>query len=505
MNDIFDLLVIGGGINGCGVARDAAGRGLSVVLCEKNDLAEGTSSRSGKYIHGGLRYLEYYEFSLVRQALKEREVVLAAAPHIAWPLRLVLPHSPEQRPRWLIRLGLFLYDNLGGRKRVPRSNSLDLQNSTEGEPIRKEFSKGFTYYDVWCDDARLTVLNAIDADRKGAKILTRTECISARREGKVWNVTLKNSQTNTEFEIKARAIFNTAGPWIENVLSNVVHIHSNKKIRLVKGSHLVMRKWWQGNHGYVLQARDRRIIFVSSWFDDYALIGTTDIPFKGKPENAQTDEEEIDYLIEILNHYFCQSLSRSDVINTIVGVRPLYDDDITKSESSVTRDYTFELDGNDELAPIISAFGGKITTFRKLAEQGMRLLKPYFSSMGDDWTESAPLPGGGFEDGDFDKWFSQFTIKNSWLPSELAKHLAHTYGLESEKVIGNATRINDFGHHFGGQCYEREIMWLMKNEYAQTAEDILTRRTRHQLFLTRNEQSAVQEYCSKWHKYAKIL
>ncbi|MGB3315721.1 MAG: glycerol-3-phosphate dehydrogenase, partial [Albidovulum sp.] len=275
----IDLLVIGGGINGVGVARDAAGRGLNVVLCEKGDLAEGTSSRSGKYIHGGLRYLEYYEFRLVREALIEREVVLEVAPHLSKPLRLILPHSPQQRPRWLIRLGLFLYDHLGGRNRIPATRSIDLARDPEGEAIRENFPKAFAYWDVWIDDARLVVLNAVDAARRGAEVLTRTACIAARRDGELWHATLRDTETGTTREITARGIVNTAGPWVEEVLGNVAGVNSGRRVRLVKGSHIILKRWWQGDHGYVLQAHDRRLIFVNPYFDDLALVGTTDIPF----------------------------------------------------------------------------------------------------------------------------------------------------------------------------------------------------------------------------------
>lgn len=497
MNNSFDLLVIGGGINGCGVARDAAGRGLSVLLCEKGDLAEGTSSRSGKYIHGGLRYLEHYEFSLVREALIEREVVLAAASHIAWPLRLVLPHSPEQRPRWLIRLGLFLYDNLGGRKRVPGTQSVDLRRSLEGAVIREEFTKAFAYYDVWCDDARLTVLNAIDARQHGAEILTRTRCLSARRDDSQWCAILRDERTGEERRITARAVFNTAGPWLEEILANVVGVNSAYNIRLVKGSHLIMRKWWEGDHGYVLQAEDGRIIFVNPWFENLALIGTTDIPFDGRPEEAHIDAAEIDYLLGILNRYFRNELSRADIVDSYAGVRPLYDDDASKSASKVTRDYTFEVNDSNGQAPIISAFGGKITTFRKLAEHGMQRLKPYFSNMGSDWTETAPLPGGNFPEDDFGKWYGGFCSSRPWLPRRLAEHFARNFGTDAEQLLGNCNCLEDLGRHFGAQCYQREIDWLLNNEWAITGEDVLTRRTRHHLFLTKEQRDAVDRYCEE--------
>lgn len=495
--DNVDLLVIGGGINGCSVARDAAGRGLSVMLCEKGDLAEGTSSRSGKYIHGGLRYLEYYEFRLVRRALIERENVLEAAPHIAWPLRLVLPHSPEQRPRWLIRLGLLLYDNLGGRKRVPGTRAIDLLRNPEGAPIRDEFTRGFAYFDVWCDDARLTVLNAVDASRRGAEILTQTECVSAKRDGNQWQVALRDTLGGCERTITARAIFNAAGPWLEKIIDGVARVNSSYRIRLVKGSHIVMRKWWDGNHGYVLQAEDRRIIFVNPWLGNLALVGTTDIPFDGRPEDVQIDESEIDYLLAILNRYFRKPPCRSDIIHTYSGVRALYDDDSEKNASAVTRDYAFELDGGKGKAPIISAFGGKITTFRRFAEHGMHRLKHWFPAMGPDWTNGSPLPGGDIPNADFHTWFAGFRDRHSWVPESLCEHYARNYGTLAEHMLAEAKCINDLGRHFGALCYQIEIDWLIKNEWARAAEDVLTRRTRHAFFLDQEQIDVVGSYCAK--------
>lgn len=489
-----DLLVIGGGINGCGVARDAAGRGLSVVMCEKDDLAEGTSSRSGKYIHGGLRYLEYYEFRLVREALIEREVVLAAAPHLAWPLRLILPHSRQQRPRWLIRLGLFLYDHLGGRKRVPGTKAVDLRRDPVGDVVQPGFTKAFAYYDVWCDDARLTLMNAVDAKRKGAHILTRTECVSAEREGDQWRITLRDTLSGESRVLTARAIFNAAGPWVETVLSGVARVNSQFHVRLVKGSHIIMKRWWQGDHGYVLQAHDKRLIFVNPYFDDLALIGTTDIPFEGRPEDVTIEPDEVDYLLGILNRYFETALQPDDVLHSYSGVRPLYDDDAEKNASAVTRDYTFELDGGEGRAPLLSAFGGKITTFRKLSEHGLQKLKPFLPEMGGDWTETAPLPGGEMEGADFEKWFEGFRARHGWLPEPLARHYARNFGTDAEAMLEGIDRIEGLGRHFGALCYQRELDWLIAHEWALTAADLLERRTRHGLFLSPEQRDAVGEY-----------
>lgn len=491
----YDLLVIGGGINGAGTARDAAGRGLKVLLAEKDDLAQGTSSRSGKYIHGGLRYLEYYEFRLVREALIEREVVLNAAPHLAWPLRLVLVHSPAQRPRWLIRLGLFLYDNLGGRRRIPGTKSLKLARAPEGEPLHQNFKRAFAYYDVWVDDARLVVLNAVDAARHGAEILTRTAVTSARREGELWRVTLRG--LNGTREVTARALFNAAGPWVEQVIGNVAGVNSSKRIRLVKGSHLIMKRWWTGDHGYVLQAPDKRIIFINPYFDDLALVGTTDIPFEGQPEDVAIDADEQVYLLAILNSYFRTTLSEADIVSAYSGVRPLFDDDEAKGASAVTRDYTFELDGGPGRAPLLSAFGGKLTTYRKLSEAALTQLNPYFKDMGAGWTEGAPLPGGTMLDADFSAWFADFLTQFGWLGEPLARHYAGCYGTEAYEMLKDATGMADLGQHFGGLFYEREAKWLMAHEWAHTAEDMLERRTKHGLFLSAGEQRMVMDWLAE--------
>ncbi len=340
---VFDLCVIGGGVNGCGIARDAAGRGLKVLLCEKGDLAEGTSSRSGKLIHGGLSYLEYYEFRLVREALIEREVLLSAAPHIVWPMRFVLPHSPEQRPAWMVRLGLFLYDHLGGREQLPGCRRLDLRRDPEGAPIKDQFHRAFEYSDCWVDDARLVVLNALDAKERGAEVLTRTAATAARRAGDLWEVELQDSD-GTVSQLQARAIVNSAGPWVESVINEVAGSNSARRVRLVKGSHIIVRKFWTGPQAYVLQNHDKRLIFVNPYQGDLALIGTTDIPYEGEPGSVAIEEGEIDYLIAAVNRYAKAPLRRDDVVSVYSGVRPLYDDNAA-NPSAVTRDYVFDVDG----------------------------------------------------------------------------------------------------------------------------------------------------------------
>lgn len=488
-----DICIIGGGINGVGFARDAAGRGLSTALVEQYDLGEGTSSRTGKYIHGGLRYLEHYEFRLVREALKEREVILNIAPHLAKPLRLVLVHSAAQRPAWLVKLGLFLYDRLGGRRRIPGSQSLRLPAAPEGESVRDTFRRGFAYWDVWVDDARLVIANAKDAARKGARILPRRRCVSARREANLWRIQLENTTTGERETLLARALFNAAGPWVEQVIQNTAGVTSDLSVRLVKGSHLIMKKWWRGDHGYVLQAEDRRIIFVNPYFDDLALVGTTDIPYEGRPEDVAMEQNEVDYLLAILNLHFARELNESHIVSRYSGVRPLFDDDASKSASSVTRDYRFEWNGSlqphGDTPPMLSVFGGKLTTYRKLAEFALEKFRPVFPHMGAPWTARASLPGGDIGGEGFAQWLARFRATHRWLPSALAQHYALCYGNEAEQLLADASSLADLGAHFGGLLYAREAEWLTRHEWAATPEDILLRRAKHHLFLSKTEQA----------------
>ena len=395
----LDLFVIGGGINGAGFARDAAGRGLKVALCEKDDLAQGTSSRSGKLVHGGLRYLEYYEFRLVREALIEREVLMNAAPHIIWPLRFVLPHSPQDRPAWLVRLGLFLYDHLGGRRKLPGTRTLNLHRDPEGAPLLDQYKRGFEYSDCWVDDARLVTLNALDAARKGAIVLTRSPAITARREDGKWHVTTQNTLTGEKREFVAKCLVNAAGPWVTDVLTRVAGANSTRNVRLVKGSHIIVPKFWEGPHSYLVQNKDKRVIFINAYEGDKALIGTTDIAHDGRAEDVKIDDSEIQYLLDCVNRYFKEKLTRKDIVETFSGVRPLFDDG-QGNPSAVTRDYVFDLDETG--APLLNIFGGKITTFRELAERGLHKIQHLFPKMGGDWTETATLPGGDMENADYD-------------------------------------------------------------------------------------------------------
>lgn len=484
----IDLFVIGGGINGVGIARDAAGRGLSVVLSEKDDLAEGTSSRSGKLVHGGLRYLEYYEFRLVREALIEREVLMKNAPHIIWPMRFVLPHSPNDRPAWLVRLGLFLYDNLGGRKKLPGTRTLDLRRDPEGAAILDQYKKGFEYSDCWVDDARLVVLNAVDAAERGAVVLTRSPCTSARRENGVWHVTTTDSHSGKQTVFEAKVLVNAAGPWVTDIVTRVAGSNSTRNVRLVKGSHIIVPKFWKGENAYLVQNHDKRVIFINPYERDKALIGTTDIAYEGRAEDVTADESEIQYLLDAVNRYFKEKLTRDDVETTYSGVRPLFDDG-QGNPSAVTRDYVFDVDETGG-APLLNIFGGKITTFRELAERGMRQLDRFFPNMGKDWTEGAPLPGGDMENADYENFREVMKSAYPWMPRSLRRHYGRLYGTRIKQIVGDAANLTGLGKHFGGDLYEAEVTYLVQKEWAQTSEDILWRRTKHYLHLTEAERDA---------------
>ncbi len=501
MSDLFDLFIIGGGINGVGIARDAAGRGLSVMLCEKDDLAQGTSSRSGKLVHGGLRYLEYYEFRLVREALIEREVLLEAAPHIIWPMRFVLPHSPDDRPAWLVRLGLFLYDHLGGRKRLPGTRTLNLHTAPEGKPLRPEFKRAFEYSDCWVDDARLVVLNAVDAKERGAQIHTRRACVSARRMDGHWRIVTMDSRTGLESEVSARVLVNAAGPWVNDVIGRVAGLNSAHDVRLVKGSHIIVPKFWDGPQAYLVQNTDKRVIFINPYEDDLALIGTTDIPYDGRAEDVAAEASEIDYLIAAVNRYFKSTLKPSDVIHSFSGVRPLYDDN-ADNPSAVTRDYVFELDAGDGKAPLLSVFGGKITTFRKLSEHALEKLFPFFPLMKPKWTASAYLPGGDIADADFDGFLRKLQADYRFLPQPLALHYARLYGTRAHQILGAASKLSDLGTQFSSGLYECEVIHLLNEEWALDAEDVLTRRTKHGLHMSAAEQKV---FCGWFAGFAALV
>ncbi len=487
---LVDIAIIGGGINGAGIARDAAGRGLKVLLCEKGDFAEGTSSRSGKLVHGGLRYLEYYEFRLVREALIEREVLLASAPHIIWPMRFVLPHSPEQRPAWLIRTGLFLYDHLGGRKQLPASRGLDLSRAPEGKPLREEYRRGFEYSDCWVDDARLVILNLIDAARNGAIILPRTSAVSARRDQGAWRLEMQGERGPQL--VRARALVNAAGPWVSDVVQGVVGLNSSHNVRLVKGSHIVVPKFWSGPQAYLLQNEDRRVIFVNPYEDNLALIGTTDIPYDGRAEDVAIDADETAYLLGILRRYFRASPEPGDIVHAFSGVRPLYDDN-SDNPSAVTRDYVFEVHGAPDEPPLLAIYGGKITTYRRLAEHALGRLTPWFHKMSPAWTAGKPLPGGDLG-GTFEGFAAELARAYPDLPGKLIHHYARLYGARARDLLGSARRVIDLGRHFGGDFYECEADFLRAAEWAEKPADFLERRTKHGLHLTRAQRDAFEAY-----------
>ncbi len=475
MKDVFDLLVVGGGINGAGIARDASGRGLSVLLCEKDDLASHTSSWSSKLIHGGLRYLEYYEFRLVREALIEREVLLRAAPMLVRPLRFVLPHSPEQRPAWLIRLGLFLYDHLGGRKILPASGKVQLGGTPEGRPLKKWVSQAFYYSDAQVDDSRLVVLNALAAQSRGAEILTRTRCRRAWRKGASWTAELEDVRSGEVRTVQSRALVNAAGPWVSHFLQENLALDTKSRVRLVKGSHIVTRRLYDNDHAYILQNDDNRIVFVIPWLGEFSLIGTTDVPYDGAPQDVQISPEETAYLIKVVNRYLEKPIAEADIVWSYAGVRPLYDD-ASANPSAVTRDYTFDLNAPAGQAPLLSIFGGKITTYRKLAEHAVQKLAPHLGAGGQSWTADEPLPGGDL--GDPSQYAASLCQSRPWLPRELATRLVSAYGSRAERILQGVQGLDDLGTCYGAGLYEAEVRYLIEQEWATSTQDILWRRSK---------------------------
>ena len=488
---MYDILVIGGGINGAGIARDAAGRGLKVLLCEKDDLASHTSSASTKLIHGGLRYLEQYDFALVRKALMEREVLLKAAPHIIWPLRFVLPHHKELRSSWLIRLGLFFYDHLGGRKLLPATKTLTRKNSDVFTPLHAHFTKGFEYSDCWVEDSRLVVLNAIDAAERGATILTQTECVSLDADGDGWTATLRKTN-GTEMTADAKVVINAAGPWVDHVAGQITSKPNRQSVRLVKGSHIIVPKMFEDERSFIFQAGDGRVIFAIPYEDHrFTLIGTTDLPFEDDLDAVKATDDEIQYLCNVSNEYFERRITPKDVVSTYSGVRPLFDDQ-AKNASSVTRDYVLKLQRSGE-ATMLSVIGGKITTYRKLAEDALKHLKPHFPEAQTQWTETAPLPGGNIADADFEAFDARCTAHYAWLDDATRHRLARTYGTRIEALLGAAQSIADLGHHYGHGLYQKEVDYLIDQEFARSPDDILKRRTKLGLYLSADEQTALRD------------
>jgi glycerol-3-phosphate dehydrogenase len=493
--EAVDLLVVGGGINGAGIARDAAGRGLSVTLVEQDDLASGTSSWSTKLIHGGLRYLEHYEFRLVREALIEREVLWAVAPHIIRPLRFVLPHHKGLRPAWLLRLGLFLYDHLGGRKRLWPTTTLDLRTNPVGRPLKAGYSKAFEYSDCRVDDARLVVLNAMDARAHGATILTRHRAIAAERAEGRWRVTAENRRTGEAQVFAARALVNAAGPWVEAFLTGPARTRAPARVRLVQGSHIVVPRLYDHDRAYIFQNADNRIIFAIPYEGAFTLIGTTDQDYEGDPAAVAATEAEIQYLCAAASEYFAKAIVPSDVVWTYSGVRPLYDDGASAAQEA-TRDYVLHRDGAAGEAPLLSIFGGKITTYRRLAISALDELTEDLPALRNKvgWTASAPLPGGDISLDSPVSTSESLWRSHPFLDQALAARLAHAYGTRAKTIIGKAASMADLGRHFGAGLTEAEIDYLKREEWAETADDVLWRRSKLGLHLSEAERAAVRAH-----------
>ncbi|RVJ00268.1 glycerol-3-phosphate dehydrogenase [Sinorhizobium meliloti] len=489
---IFDVFVIGGGINGCGIARDAAGRGYSVALAEMSDFASGTSSGSTKLIHGGLRYLEHYEFRLVREALMEREVLWAMAPHVIWPMRFVLPfHKGGPRPAWLIRLGLFLYDHIGGRKLLPATKTLDMTRDPAGAPLKGLFTKAFEYSDGWVDDARLVVLNARDAADRGARIMARTRVVSARREGGRWAIEIESTETGARETMRARMLVNAAGPWVDRVLSEAVGNNDVRNVRLVQGSHIVVKKKFDDPRAYFFQNPDGRIMFAIPYQDEFTLIGTTDRDFTGNPADVRISDAEIDYLCRAASEYFSDPVGREDIVWTYSAVRPLFDDGASKAQEA-TRDYVLRVENGD--APLLNVFGGKLTTYRRLAESALEKIGETIGEKGRKWSAVSHLPGGDFPAAGYDDEVAKLRTRYPFLTASHARRLVRLYGTRAAQLLGNAASEADLGKHFGADLYAAEVDWLIVQEWALRAEDVLWRRTKLGLKFSRAQTAELEEY-----------
>ena len=522
-----DVLIVGGGINGVGIARDLAGRGLRVLLCEKDDLASHTSGSSTKLIHGGLRYLEYYEFSLVRKALAEREVLLRSAPHIMWPMRFVMPHNPGMRPVWMIRAGLFLYDHLARREVLPGSTTVDLRAHPAGAPLKRQFTKGFVYSDGWVDDARLVVLNAVDAAQRGATVLTRWACTEARREAAHWVVGLRSS-AGAAHSVRARCLVNAAGPWAASFLEQQVKLPGAKALRLVKGSHIVVPRMFEHDHAYIFQNPDKRIIFAIPYEGQFTLIGTTDVEHFGAIGDARIDASEINYLCEQASRYFERAVTAADVVWSYSGVRPLLDDE-SGDPSAVTRDYLLDLDwpvaapaaappagaapASARPAPLLTVFGGKLTTFRKLAEEAADLLQAPLGTTRGAWTAGTMLPGGDLSawigpavrpDTDFTRFVQALALRRPDLPGALCRRLARCYGSRVETLLATGDfAVDSLGPEVAPGLHEAELHFLHRHEWARNADDVLWRRTKLGLHLSAEERDAVSLWCARhWREAA---
>jgi glycerol-3-phosphate dehydrogenase len=513
-HNVVDLFVIGGGINGCGIARDAVGRGLSVELAEMNDLASATSSASTKLFHGGLRYLEYWEVRLVREALIERETLLKAMPHISWPMRFVLPYHKDmrfegdtptskilnvvmpwmkgRRPAWLIRFGLFLYDNLGGRKILKGTTSLNLPNTPEGEPLKGKFEKAYEYSDCWVEDSRLVVLNARDADARGARINVRTKVVSAEQKDGVWHVTLEDKDSAERRQVVARMLVNAGGPWVSDIIRNTVRINATEGVRLVRGSHIVTPKLYDHDKCYFFQGEDGRIIFTIPYETDFTLIGTTDAEHSDPSVKPVCTEEEQDYLINFASEYLKKPVTRDDIVWSYSGVRPLYDDGAS-SATAATREYVLKVDQSAG-APILNVFGGKITTYRRLAENALAEIAAFFPEMQKPWTAGVALPGGDFPVDGVEPLKALLCTQYPFLDERWVTRLVRAYGMDAFEVLGDAKSDADLGQNFGANLTAREVDWLIENEYARCAEDVVWRRSKLGLRLSADEIKALDDW-----------
>ncbi|MEL6551495.1 MAG: glycerol-3-phosphate dehydrogenase [Pseudomonadota bacterium] len=517
----YELFIIGGGVNGCGIARDAAGRGMNVALAEMNDLGWATSSSSTKLFHGGLRYLEYFEFRLVRESLIERERLLSAMPHISWPMRFVLPYHKDmrfesttptskllstvmpwmkgRRPAWLIRLGLFLYDNLGGRKILPATSTVKLHGSPEGAPLQERFEKAYEYSDCWVEDSRLVILNARDAEARGATIMPRTKVISAERGADHWTVTLEDK--NGTRQITAGTLVNAAGPWVQDVIRAKVRQNTLEGVRLVRGSHIVTKRLYDHDKCYFFQGEDGRIIFAIPYETDYTLIGTTDADHSDPALKPEISEQERDYLLAFATKYFKKPVTAEDVVWSYSGVRPLYDDGAS-SASAATRDYVLRLN-TEGGAPILNIFGGKITTYRKLAEHAIEKLEEAIKIPGPAWTAGVPMPGGDFKVSEVEAKIAALKSDYPFLSDRWAKRLIRAYGTDAWEVIGDAKQEEDLGQSFGATLTAREMEWLIANEYVTTAEDAIWRRSKLGLRLSEEEIKTLDEWVTRALKQAE--
>jgi glycerol-3-phosphate dehydrogenase len=494
--NITDVFVIGGGVNGCGIARDAAGRGYSVMLAEMGDLASGTSSAATKLIHGGLRYLEYYRFRLVRESLREREILWSMAPHIIKPLRFVLPHHKGLRPAWFLRLGLFVYDYLGTRKLLPPTKTLDLKATPYGHALKQGYAKAFEYSDCWVDDARLVALTARDAADRGAIIRTRTKVVSATRDGGLWIIKLQDVDSKLRGTVKARVLVNAAGPWVDEVVREALGRDGAQNVRLVKGSHIVVKKLFDHDRAYFFQNADRRVIFAIPYENDYTLIGTTDEDYNGDPRDVKISEAETQYLLAAATEYFEKPVTWQEIVWTYSGVRPLFDDNASAAQEA-TRDYVLKLEGDKDTGAVVHVFGGKLTTHRRLAEEVLERIETVLGARGKPWTRGSKLPGGEFEPSQFETQVERLNALYPSLPDRLLRRLARQYGTRAATLLGEAQRLDELGEAFGSDLTAREVDYLMAHEWARTADDVLWRRTKMGLRAVMGDKARLEEHMQR--------